>query len=377
MPEDGSNLIAMRPANAANDFDLRRVGTHPDYWYPLAWSKDLAPGKLLARRFAGEPIVLYRGKDGRVFALEDRCAHRQVPLSQGVVNGDQVKCGYHGWAYNSAGKCVDVPYLGKERLPNGVKSYPATEVDGLIFFFPGDPALAAARAPTTLGSAASQDYKTRRLNREVACHYTFMHENLFDMNHQFLHRKQMGLIKAKCLGKRMGEDWAEVDYTFSRTEGKSSLGEKVIVDLVRTRGEAKKDFSDLMTIRTDYPYQRLKVWVGREVGEGTEPVLDVWLGYTPLDREQRTNRTFGYLSVKKPPVPGLIHMVWPFVTWFTERIFTEDKDVVEFEQRAHDEQGGDWNNEVFPAIRDLRGVLARCGVPMDQDPSARRTFAAE
>jgi phenylpropionate dioxygenase-like ring-hydroxylating dioxygenase large terminal subunit len=377
MPEDGSNLIAMRPANAANDFDLRRVGTHPDYWYPLAWSQDLAPGKLLARRFAGEPVVLYRGKDGRVFALEDRCAHRQVPLSQGVVSGDEVKCGYHGWAYNSAGKCVDVPYLGKERLPNGVKSYPALEVDGLIFFFPGDPALAAARAPTSLGSSADKGYKTRQLNREVACHYTFMHENLFDMNHQFLHRKQMGLIKAKCLGKRMGEDWAEVDYTFSRTEGKSSLGEKVIVDLVRARGEVKKDFSDLMTIRTEYPYQRLKVWVGHDVGEGTEPVLDVWLGYTPLDRDQRTNRTFGYLSVKKPPVPGLIHMVWPFVTWFTERIFTEDKDVVEFEQKAHDEQGGDWNNEVFPAIRDLRGVLARCGVPMDQDPCARRTFAAE
>jgi hypothetical protein len=60
-------------------------------------------------------------------------------------------------------------------------------------------------------------------------------------------------------------------------------------------------------------------------------------------------------------VPGLIHVVWPFVTWFTERIFKEDKDIVEHEQRAHDAQGADWNNEVFPAIRDLRGVLARCG----------------
>jgi phenylpropionate dioxygenase-like ring-hydroxylating dioxygenase large terminal subunit len=271
---------------------------------------------------------------------------------------------------------VDVPYLGKERLPNGVKSYPAMEVDGLIFFFPGDPALAEARKPTSLGSSADKGFKTRKLNREVACHYTFMHENLFDMNHQFLHRKQMGLIKAKCLGKRMGDTWAEVDYTFSRTEGKSSMGEKVIVDLVRVRGEKKQDFSDLMTIQTNYPYQRLKVWVGREVGEGTEPVLDVWLGYTPLDKDQRTNRTFGYLSVQKPPVPGLIHVVWPFVTWFTEKIFTEDKEVVEFEQRAHDEQGGDWNNEVFPAIRDLRTVLARCGVPMDQ-AACSRTFAAE
>ncbi|MHB8285216.1 MAG: hypothetical protein ACYDD1_11120, partial [Caulobacteraceae bacterium] len=66
---------------------------------------------------------------------------------------------------------------------------------------------------------------------------------------------------------------------------------------------------------------------------------------------------------------------WPFVTWFTEKIFTEDKDIVESEQAAHDAQGGDWNNEVFPPIRDLRQVLARCGVPMDE-PEAR-AFAAE
>ncbi len=82
---------------------------------------------------------------------------------------------------------------------------------------------------------------------------------------------------------------------------------------------------------------------------GGEPVLDVWLGYTPLDAEQRTNRTFGYLSVKKPKIPGLIHAAWPFITWFTEGIFAQDKHIVEQEQKAHDAQGGDWNNEVFPA----------------------------
>ena len=116
-----------------------------------------------------------------------------------------------------------------------------------------------------------------------------------------------------------------------------------------------------MRIRTDYPTQNLKVWVGRDIKETDDPVLDVWLGYTPLDAEQRTNRTYGYLSVKKPPMPGLIHAVWPFVVWFTENIFREDKEIVEFEQRAYDAQGADWNNEVFPALRDLRGVLARCG----------------
>ncbi len=259
-----------------------------------------------------------------------------------------------------------------------MRSYPAREVDGLVFVFPGDPALAESRLPATLGSSQRKDYKTRRLNREVACHYTFMHENLFDMNHQFMHRAQMGSIKARCIGRQHGDAWAEVEYTFSRTAGRPSVGERVIVDMVRKRGDKKADFCDHMRIRTDYPTQSLKVWVGREIHMTDDPVLDVWLAYTPLDHEQRTNRTYGYLSVKRPPVPGLIDVAWPFVTWFTENIFREDKEIVEYEQQAYDAQGSDWNNEVFPAIRDLRTVLARSGAPMDVEPAPRsQTFAAE
>jgi phenylpropionate dioxygenase-like ring-hydroxylating dioxygenase large terminal subunit len=337
--------------------DLRRVGAHPDHWYPLAWSNELKPGKTLGRQFAGEPIVIYRGTSGRVFALEDRCAHRQVPLHIGIVEQDTIKCGYHGWKYDCSGSCVDVPYLGKDRLPNGVRSYPCAEVDGLIFVFPGDPALADARLPPSLGAAADPRYKTRQLNREVKCHYSFMHENLMDMNHQFLHRRQMGSIKAHCLGQRAGDDWCEVDYTFSRPEGMGPLGEAAILGTIRPNGGGDK--KDLMTIRSEYPHQTLKVWVG-----SGDPVLQVWLGYTPLGKDQRANRTFGYLSVRKPGVPGLIQAAWPIITWFTEKIFNEDKHIVELEQAAHDAQGTDWNQEMFPAIRNVRAVLTRCGAAM-------------
>ncbi|MGH6889957.1 MAG: Rieske 2Fe-2S domain-containing protein [Rhizomicrobium sp.] len=344
--------------------DLRRIDTHPDYWYPVAWSRDIKCGKTFGVRFAGEPIVLFRGASGGVFALEDRCAHRQVPLHLGTVCGDTLKCGYHGWTYNCAGKCIDVPYLGQEHLPNGVRGYPVHEVDGLVFVFPGaaDEALREARKPDVVGSRSDTRYLTRRLNREVACHYTFMHENLFDMNHQFLHRRQMGMIRARCLGRRSGEDWCEVDYSFIRSAGRRSIGESAILNVM----EKKRDDGrrDLMTIRTNYPYQRLKFWV-----DGGEPVLDVWLGYTPLDKAQRTNRTFGHLSVKKPRVAFLLYLAWPFITWFTENIFREDKHIVEQEQAAHDFQGADWNNEVFPAIRELRGLLARCGVDAASMPA--------
>ena len=53
MSDDGSNLAASRAANSPNGFDLRRVGAHPDYWYPVAWSDELKTGRALGRRFAG------------------------------------------------------------------------------------------------------------------------------------------------------------------------------------------------------------------------------------------------------------------------------------------------------------------------------------
>ena len=49
------------------------------------------------------------------------------------------------------------------------------------------------------------------------------------------------------------------------------------------------------------------------------------------------------------------------LTWFTNRVFEEDREIVEIEQAAYDAQGADWNQEIFPAIRDLRELLSRCG----------------
>jgi phenylpropionate dioxygenase-like ring-hydroxylating dioxygenase large terminal subunit len=339
--------------------DLRRVGSHPDHWYPLAWSRELKPGKTYATRFAGEPVVLVRPKEGPVFALENRCAHRQVPLSEGVVSGCAIRCGYHGWTYDASGACIDVPYLGKGKLPNGVRSYPCREQDGLILIWPGDPQAIKPLGP--LGEAGNNAFKTRRFGKQVHCHYTFMHENLMDMNHQFLHRRQMGQIAPRYLGRRAGSNWLEIDYSFARTGGKQPLGEAVILG---SRRGVSKVHKDLMTIRTEYPYQTLRIWTS-----GEEPVMSLWIAYTPIDAEQKSNRTFGLLSVRRPKIPGLLDLAWPALIWLTERIFTEDREIVEMEQAAYDEQGADWNQEVFPAIRDLRALLAANGQPITRPPA--------
>ena len=346
--------------SVAPDIDARRVKINPDYWYPVAWSRELKTAKPLAVKFAGSPVVLVRPKEGAVFALENRCAHRQVPLDKGVVSGCAIRCGYHGWTYDASGKCIDVPYIGKGKLPNGVKSYPCREEAGLIFIFPGDPALADDFFPD-LSAATGTAYKTRRFGRVINCHYSFMHENLMDMNHQFLHRRIMGQIRPRYLGRSMGEDWLEVKYTFARTGGKQPLGEAAVFG---GRRSGDHNDRDVMTIRTEYPYQTLRILPGG----GDAPVMDLWIVYVPQDEAQKTIRVFGLLSIHKPEgVVGrsLMTLGWPVLVAFTEQIFREDRGIVESEQAAHDAQGGNWNQEIFPVIRELTGLLASCGVRPD------------
>lgn len=350
------------------DRDLRKTAINPDFWYPLLRSRRLKPAAVVSVHFGDQPIALIRTKSGKLFALEDRCAHRQVPISAGVVEGETVRCCYHGWTYDCSGRCVNIPYVGhSELIPRGVRSYPCREEYGLIWVFPGNAERADSVLFPDVPAWRDPHYKTRYLDHEVGCHYSFLHENLMDMNHQFLHRRIMAKIRTTFLGLREGEDWVEVDYTFSRI-GKQPLGEKFMLGR-RPDTPDPDEPNDLMTVRTQYPYQILKFWT-----DGSEhPALDLWITYVPVDAEQRRNRTFALMNIRKPTVPGLMELLWPFIVWFTNGIFAEDKWVVEMEQAAFERQDGDENQEIFPVILSVRNLLLRKGVPMstaELQPSA-------
>ncbi|MBO6038119.1 MAG: aromatic ring-hydroxylating dioxygenase subunit alpha [Acetobacter sp.] len=342
---------------SSSRIDLRTVRSHPDYWYPVAWSHELAVGKVIATRYAGIPIALARPQNGSpVFALEDRCAHRQVPLSAGILQGESLKCCYHGWAYDRSGCCHDVPYLGK--CHNQVRAFPCREQSGMIFIFPGD-AKKAEITPLspTLAQTENPAYKTRFFGTTVGCHYSFMHENLMDMNHQCMHFRQMGQIKPRFLGQKREPGMVEARYSFARTGGKQPLGEALIFGERRDTSDRFQN-RDVMTIRTEYPYQTLRIQTGDEL-----PVMDLWIVYVPQSADELTNRTFGLLSVKRLKIPFLLDLAWPVLVAFTNRIFAEDCEIVELEQKAWRELGGDHNKEIFPVINALRALLVECGLP--------------
>lgn len=364
---DGAGALAARLGHdpspphretAPGRTDLRRVGANPDHWYPVALSRDVPRGRVTAAAFAGERIALYRGDSGTVHALEDRCAHRQVPLSMGVVEGETLRCCYHAWAYRGDGRISQIPYLSKGdgRPPRGVRGFPVREAYGLVFVFPGERDKAALTALPHLPAYGSAAYRTMTFSRTVRCHYSFMHENLLDMNHQFLHRGVVGRLHPELLAHRSDARSVEATYRFTHAGGKRNRG----AGMLAGEGIGGGGAADVMTIRTEYPYQTLDL-----VPEGTDrPAFRLWAAYVPEDAEQRTCHAYGLLMIAKPRVPGVLHAAWPFIRRFTERVFAEDRMAVEAEQRAWDAQGEDRNHEVFPLILDVREVLRANGVPL-------------
>ena len=108
------------------------------FWHPVAMSTDLAAGSARPLRVLGEDLTLYRGRSGRPYMIGGRCAHRCSVLHTGVIDGEQLRCMYHGWRYNGDGLCTDMPAEKQER-PKAIRiaGYPVREYSGLIFAYLG------------------------------------------------------------------------------------------------------------------------------------------------------------------------------------------------------------------------------------------------
>lgn len=109
------------------------------FWHPIYRAKDLAPGHAKPVRIMSEDFTLYRGETGAPHVVAFRCAHRGAQLSAGWVEGDCVRCVYHGWKYDASGQCVEQPAEEKSFAKKiRIRSYPTQEYLGLIFAYLGN-----------------------------------------------------------------------------------------------------------------------------------------------------------------------------------------------------------------------------------------------
>ncbi len=161
-------------------------------WYVAAWDHEIGRD-MLRRIILNEPVLLYRTVEGKPVALEDRCCHRQAPLSMGKLLGDVVKCPYHGLEFDASGACVKVP--SQERIPPSarVRSFPVIEKNHWIWVWLGEAAKADPALIEDFHWMDDPGWGFGGNYLHVEANYLLLVENLLDTTHlPFLHPSTLG-----------------------------------------------------------------------------------------------------------------------------------------------------------------------------------------
>jgi 5,5'-dehydrodivanillate O-demethylase oxygenase subunit len=176
------------------EFDLARTGPGTPmgafmrrFWIPVHRAEDLPAGQAKPIRIMSEHYALYRGESGQAQVIDYRCPHRGAQMHLGWVEGDDIRCVYHGWKFDCAGQCLEQPaeepgFARKVRIG----AYPTREHLGLIFAYFGEgapPPFPPYPMPIQEGLIENQAPPL------VPCNYLQCFENSMDEVHvAFVHR---------------------------------------------------------------------------------------------------------------------------------------------------------------------------------------------
>lgn len=109
------------------------------YWQPIGLAREFEIAKPKRVQAVGNHYTVYRGEDGEVRVMQDRCPHRGTSLAYGWVEGNCIRCRYHGWQFDGEGKGREFPAETKTYAEKiSLKTYPVREYLGLIFAYLGE-----------------------------------------------------------------------------------------------------------------------------------------------------------------------------------------------------------------------------------------------
>jgi phenylpropionate dioxygenase-like ring-hydroxylating dioxygenase large terminal subunit len=180
-----------------------------DFWYPAIRSDEIYGRNLATTMLLEVPLVLGRTSAGQVFAMQDACPHRGIPLSYGHFDGKILQCSYHGWEFDAcSGQCVAIPSLtGHDKLKVeriSAAHFPCEEKDGYVWVYMNGP---KSRLPEYLPNPPelpkfSEKYKITRLTCDLPSHVDqgiiglvdpahgpFVHQSWFWRSKKSIHEK--------------------------------------------------------------------------------------------------------------------------------------------------------------------------------------------
>jgi 5,5'-dehydrodivanillate O-demethylase len=152
------------------------------YWHAVGCS-EFVTSKPRRVKVLGEELVIYRGESGKPALMQLRCAHRSLALDYGRVEGDSIRCSYHGWLYDRTGQCLAQPaepegstFYEKIQL----KSYRVQEISGLVFAYMGpEPAPLLPMYDVLLMDEGVKDVQVQLIHANWFNHV----ENIVDISH--------------------------------------------------------------------------------------------------------------------------------------------------------------------------------------------------
>lgn len=313
---------------------------HPSlytHWYAVARIGEIGD-RPLAVTVLDTHVALARTSTGGWIALEDRCPHRQAPLSAGCVDGEHLACPYHGWRFDRGGRLCVLPGLPDNAMPPGVRvrSFAVRECDGFLWLRPGDE---GADAPNAL--VASVDPASRRFQWRTCWQANVVDamENFLDPMHtHFVHA---GLVRRDARRRPATAafggtgDGFRVDYH----------GEPVQSGLLFRLFESKRvleraHFAAPGSTRLEYGY-----------ADGSRVLID--LHFTPRTADATDVFVALHVEGRWAPAWAVRLLVWPFL----KRVNDQDARILHLQAE---------NRRRFGARRDastpldiVRGALER------------------
>ena len=327
----------------------RAAGMSPDYWYAVEEVRQVKPGTVVEVVFWKHSIALYRAEDGSFHAVENRCLHRQLKLSLGLVEGCRLVCAYHGWKYDENGCVAAIPDLfGRDRVPKlSIRTYPVKVRYGLVWLFPGDPELADERRIPEIPELEGRDrWACVPLTFTMSAHHSMVIDNVSDFSHAYLHRRYRPFMGATLTrNETLGDN---VHLAYKTRVGRGRLS-GLFVDHERLD-------TNHMELCYEYPYQ----W------SNTDDEIKHWLFVLPID--EQTTRAFFLFYFKSLKIPFLPVRIPRFAMTAVLKIanrvligplLAEDRVAVEAEQEGYERHWDDPPIEVNPVVRAFQKVTVR------------------
>ena len=278
-----------------------------DSWMPVTNSSELTSAAPLGTMLLDTPVVLWRSSDGAAHAARDQCPHRGAALSLGQLRDDTLMCGYHGWVYDSGGRCVHQPASPSLTPPPKARleMFDVCERYGVVFVAIGDAPAAPPDYFPEWDEAGVRHYH----DEPVVVHASGPRivENFLDMAHfPFVHPGVLG-----------AESHTEVrDYTVTTTETGIEVTDCVFWQPAATPGSTG---GTDVAYRYSVPHPYVATLSKSACGDADR--LSLMIMASPLDEEHCRAWIIGAFTDPDSTVDDFVA--------FNHRIFLQDVPVLE------------------------------------------------